>query len=209
MLPESSKNKMRYDLQIIASWIEPGSRVLDLGCGAGDLLRYLINHKNVNGSGIEHDESKVTECIAKGLSVLQGDINEEVLDYSDNTYDYAILSQTLQQVYEPDTLIRSMMRVAKKGIVSFPNFSHWRCRLQLMVTGFAPVTRQLPYEWYNTPNIRVITIKDFRKFTHEVGFRILKEVAINSQSENRYGRTIKFFPNFRATYGIYLIGNGL
>jgi methionine biosynthesis protein MetW len=200
---------MRYDLQIIASWIEPGSRVLDLGCGAGDLLRYLINHKNVNGSGIEHDESKVTECIAKGLSVLQGDINEEVLDYSDNTYDYAILSQTLQQVYEPDTLIRSMMRVAKKGIVSFPNFSHWRCRLQLMVTGFAPVTRQLPYEWYNTPNIRVITIKDFRKFTHEVGFRILKEVAINSQSENRYGRTIKFFPNFRATYGIYLIGNGL
>lgn len=208
MLPESSKHKMRYDLQIIASWIEPGSRVLDLGCGEGDLLKYLINHKNVNGSGIEHDESKVTECIAKGLSVLQGDINEEVLDYSDNTYDYAILSQTLQQVYEPDTLIRSMMRVAKKGIVSFPNFSHWRCRLQLMVTGFAPVTRQLPYEWYNTPNIRVITIKDFRKFTHGVGFRILKEVAINSQSENRYGRMIKFFPNFRATYGIYLIGNG-
>lgn len=199
---------MRYDLQIIASWIEPGSRVLDLGCGEGDLLRYLINHKNVNGSGIEHDESKVTACIAKGLSVLQGDINEEVLDYPDNTYDYVILSQTLQQVYEPDTLIRSMMRVAKKGIVSFPNFSHWRCRLQLLATGLAPVTRQLPYEWYNTPNIRVITIKDFRKFTHGVGFRILKEVAINTQSENRYGRMIKFFPNLRATYGIYLIGNG-
>ena len=199
---------MRYDLQIIAAWIEPGSRVLDLGCGEGDLLKYLINHKNVNGSGIEHDESKVAECISKGLSVLQGDINEEVLDYSDNTYDYVILSQTLQQVYEPDTLIRSMMRVAKKGIVSFPNFSHWRCRLQLMASGYAPVTRQLPYEWYNTPNIRVITIKDFRKFTHGVGFRILKEVAINTQSENRYGRMIKFLPNLRATYGIYLIGNG-
>ena len=199
---------MRYDLLIIASWIEPGSRVLDLGCGAGELLKYLINHKNVNGSGIEHDESKVAECISKGLSVLQGDINEEVLDYSDNTYDYVILSQTLQQVYEPDTLIRSMMRVAKKGIVSFPNFSHWRCRLQLMASGYAPVTRQLPYEWYNTPNIRVITIKDFRKFTHGVGFRILKEVAINTQSENRYGRMIKFLPNLRATYGIYLIGNG-
>ena len=199
---------MRYDLQIIASWIEPGSRVLDLGCGEGDLLKYLINHKNVNGSGIEHDESKVAECISKGLSVLQGDINEEVLDYSDNTYDYVILSQTLQQVYEPDTLIRSMMRVAKKGIVSFPNFSHWRCRLQLTATGYAPVTRQLPYEWYNTPNIRVITIKDFRKFTQGVGFRILKEVAINTQSENRYGRMIQFLPNLRATYGIYLIGNG-
>jgi len=199
---------MRYDLQIIASWIEPGSRVLDLGCGEGDLLKYLINYKNVNGSGIEHDEGKVTECIAQGLSVLQGDINEEVLDYSDNTYDYVILSQTLQQVYEPHTLIRSMMRVAKKGIVSFPNFSHWKCRLQLLATGFAPVTRQLPYEWYNTPNIRVITIKDFRKFANGIGFRILKEVAINTQSKNRYGRMIKIFPNLRATYGVYLIGNG-
>jgi methionine biosynthesis protein MetW len=204
-----SNHKVRYDLQIIASWIEPGTRVLDLGCGAGDLLKFLINHKRVKGSGIEHDEGKVADCIAKGLSVLQGDINEEVLDYPDNTYDYVILSQTLQQVYEPDTLIRSMMRVGKKGIVSFPNFSHWRCRWQLLTSGYAPVTRQLPYEWYNTPNIRVITIKDFRKFIHEVGFHILKEVAINTQSENRYGKAIKFLPNLRATYGIYLIGNGM
>jgi len=199
---------MRYDLQIIASWIEPGAKVLDLGCGGGDLLKFLINHKQVTGSGIEHDEAKVAECIEKGLSVLQGDINAEVLDYPDNTYDYVILSQTLQQVYEPDTLIKAMMRIGKKGIVSFPNFSHWRVRSQLFLTGYAPVTRQLPYEWYNTPNIRVITIKDFRKFTQEVGFTILKEVAINTQSENRYGKVIKVFQNLRATYGIYLIGNG-
>ena len=199
---------MRYDLQIIASWIEPGSRVLDLGCGAGDLLRFLIKHKQVKGSGIEHDEGKVADCIAKGLSVLQGDINQEVLDYPDNTYDYVILSQTLQQVYEPDTLIRSMMRIGKKGIVSFPNFSHWRCRLQLLTSGYAPITRQLPYEWYNTPNIRVITIKDFRKFVHEVGFHILREVAINTQSEDRYGKAINFLPNLKATYVIFLIGNG-
>ena len=199
---------MRYDLQIIASWIEPGSRVLDLGCGAGDLLKFLIHHQHATGSGIEHDEDKVAECIAKGVSVLQGDINSEVLDYPDNTFDYVILSQTLQQVYEPDTLIRSMMRIGKKGIVSFPNFSHWRSRLQLMSTGYAPVTRQLPYEWYNTPNIRVITIKDFRKFTHEVGFTILREAAINTQSEDRFGKVIKIFPNLRATYGIFLIGNG-
>jgi len=199
---------MRYDLQIIASWIEPGAKVLDLGCGEGDLLKFLINHKQVTGSGIEHDEGKVAECIAKGLSVLQGDINKEVLDYPDNTYDYVILSQTLQQVYEPDTLIRAMMRIGQKGIVSFPNFSHWRIRSQLFLTGYAPMTKQLPYEWYNTPNIRVITIRDFRKFTREVGFTILKEVAINTQSENRFGRVIKAFQNLRATYGIYLIGNG-
>ncbi len=203
-----SNHKMRYDLQIIASWIEPGSRVLDLGCGAGDLLKFLITHKQVTGSGIEHDEDKVAECIAKGLSVLQGDINDEVLDYPDNTFDYVILSQTLQQVYEPDTLIRSMMRIGKRGIVSFPNFSHWGIRLQLLLSGYAPISRQLPYEWYDTPNIRVITIKDFRKFTHGVGFTILKEIAINTQSENRFGKVIKFLPNLRATYGIFLIGNG-
>ena len=199
---------MRFDLQIIASWIEPGTRVIDLGCGQGELLKYLINHKNVTGSGIEHNESRVTLCIEKGLPVLQGDINEEVLDYPDNAFDYVILSQTLQQVYEPDTMIRSMLRIAKKGIVSFPNFSHWRCRLQLLSSGYAPVTRQLPYEWYNTPNIRVITIKDFRKFIHEVGFNLLKEVAINTQSQDRYGKAIKFLRNLRATYGIFLIGNG-
>ena len=199
---------MRFDLQIIASWIEPGSRVIDLGCGEGELLKYLITQKDVTGNGIERNESRVAQCIEKGLSVLQGDINAEVLDYPDNTFDYVILSQTLQQVYEPDTTIRSMLRIAKKGIVSFPNFSHWSCRWQLLSSGYAPVTRQLPYEWYNTPNIRVITIKDFRKFIHEVGFKILKEVAINTQSKNRYGKAISFLPNLRATYGLFLIGNG-
>ena len=199
---------MRYDLQIIASWIETRTRVIDLGCGEGNLLKYLITRKQVIGTGIERNEAKVADCIAKGLSVLQGDINEEVLDYPDNTFDYVILSQTLQQVYEPAALIRSMLRVGKKCIVSFPNFSHWGPRLQLLLSGFAPVTTQLPYEWYNTPNIRVITIKDFRKFIHEVGFNILKEVAIDTHSADRHGKAIRFFPNLRATYGIFLIGNG-
>ncbi len=198
---------MRYDLQIIASWIDPGSHVLDLGCGSGELLRFLINNKQVTGSGIELEEDKVARCIEKGLSVLQGDINEEVSDYPDQRFDYVILSQTLQQVYEPDTLIRAIMRIAKKGIVSFPNFSHWACRKQLLCSGYAPVTKQLPYQWYNTPNIRVITIKDFRKFIHDVDLKILNEVAINTHSQNRYGKIIKFLPNVRATYGIFLIGN--
>jgi len=199
---------MRYDLQIIASWIGAGSRVIDLGCGEGNLLKHLITRKQVIGTGIERNEAKVADCIAKGLSILQGDINEEVLDYPDDTFDYVILSQTLQQVYEPDTLIRDMLRIGKRGIVSFPNFSHWKPRLQLLLSGFAPVTKQLPYEWYNTPNIRVITIKDFRKFIQEVGLYILREVAIGTQAEDRYGKAIKIFPNLRATYGIFLIGNG-
>ena len=199
---------MRYDLQLIATWIKPESTVLDLGCGEGELLYFLKEKKQVTGTGIEHNEEKVAGCIAKGLTVLQGDINEEILDYPDNTFDYVILSQTLQQVYAPALLIHSLLRIGKKGIVSFPNFSHWKLRLQLLFTGYAPITRQLPYEWYDTPNIRVITIKDFRKFIQEVDSSILKEVAINTNSQDRRGNIIKFLPNLLATYGVFLIGKG-
>jgi len=197
---------MRFDLQIIASWIEKGSTVLDLGCGEGDLLYFLKQNREVKCTGIERKESRVARCIEKGLSVLQGDINTEVLDYPDDTFDYVVLSRTLQQVYEPPELIRSILRIGKKGIVSFPNFSYWRVRMQLLLTGYAPITRQLPYEWYNTPNIRVITLKDFRKFSKQVGFKILKEVAINSHSYDRSGKFIKFLPDLYSTYGIFLIG---
>ena len=206
---KSENGIIRFDLQIIASWIEPGSKVLDLGCGRGDLLYFLKKHKQVEGTGIEKVEVKVAQCIEKGLSVLQGDIIEEVLDYPDDTFDYVIVSQTLQQVFEPDKLIRSLLRIGKRGIVSFPNFSHWRVRLQLLSTGYAPITKQLPYEWYDTPNIRVITLKDFRKFSKEVGFKILKEVAINTNSHDRHGNIVTVLPNLRATYGIFLIGKDL
>ena len=197
---------MRFELQIIASWIKPGSKVLDLGCGEGDLLKFLKQNKNVNGTGIEHNEAKVAQCIEKGVPTLQGDINEEVLDYPGDTFDYVILSQTLQQVYKPSELIRSMLRIGKKGVVSFPNFSHWKVRLQLLLSGYAPITRQLPYEWYNTPNIRVITLKDLKKYSKEVGFKILKEASINTQNGQRWGSIIKVLPNLRATNGIFLIG---
>ncbi|MBU0485938.1 MAG: methionine biosynthesis protein MetW [Proteobacteria bacterium] len=196
---------MRFDLQLIADWIEPGSRVLDLGCGSGDLLFYLKKNKQVAGTGIENDEDKAAQCINKGLSVLQGDINEEVLDYPDNAFDYVILSQTLQQVYEPHKLISNLLKIGKKVIVSFPNFSNWRIRMQIFFTGYAPKSRQLPYEWYDTPNIRVITIKDFRRFVKKTGCRIINEVAINTHSHDRQGKIISFLSNLRATYGIFLI----
>lgn len=199
---------MRFDLEKIASFVLPGSTVLDLGCGDGDLLSYLEREIGVTGTGIEKSETKVAHCIERGLSVLQGDINKEVLDYPDGAFDYVILSRTLQQVYDPAGLIRSLLRVGKRGIVSFPNFGHWRVRMQLLGTGYAPVTRQLPYEWYDTPNIRVITLKDFRKFSKDVGFRILKLAAIISDFNGMDGHTVIFMPNLRATYGIFLIEKG-
>lgn len=197
---------MRFDLQVIASWVQPQSKVLDLGCGRGDLLAALKERKGVMGTGIERDEAKVSFCIERGLSVLQGDINKEILDYPDHTFDFAILSQTLQQVYEPAGLIREMLRIADKGIVSFPNFSHWRIRLELLLKGRAPISRALPYQWHDTPNIRVITLKDFRRYSREIGFRLLKEVAINTDHHDERGHVVSFLPNSRATYGIFLIG---
>jgi methionine biosynthesis protein MetW len=189
---------------IIASWIEPGSKVLDLGCGEGNLLYYLKNMKGIVETGIEIVKEKAVKCISKGLSVIQGDINEEILDYPENTFDYVILSQTLQQVYKPSDLIHSLLRIGMKGIVSFPNFSNWRIRLQLLTTGYAPITKQLPYEWFDTPNIRVITIKDFRKFSKKVNFDIAKEVAANSNN-GKVGGIVSFMPTLFAEYGIFLI----
>ena len=198
-------NGIRFDLQLIASWIEPGARVLDLGCGEGDLLHYLKVHKQVQGTGIEKEEGKVARCIARGLSVLQGDINAEVLDFSDLAFDVVVLSQTLQQVFEPDRLILSMLRVGQKAIVSFPNFSHWRVRAQLLTRGYAPVTPQLPYQWYDTPNIRVITLKDFERFSKEVGFEINKSLAVYTKNQEKEGQRVTFLPNLRATYGLFQI----
>ena len=198
-------NGIRYDLQLVASWIPNGARVLGLGCGDGALLHNLTANKQAQCTGIEIDEDCVASCIAKGLSVLQGDINEEIQDYPDDAFDYVILAQTLQQIYDPAPLIRDMLRIGRRGVVSFPNFSHWRVRLMLALTGHAPITPQLPYQWHDTPNIRVITLADFRRYARQVGFTILKEVAINTDREDRSGRTVRFWPDLLATYGLYLI----
>ncbi len=198
-------DSMRYDLQIIASWIENGSRVLDLGCGNGDLLAWLNTNKTIRATGIEKDKEKAAQCIARGLSVVQGDLNDEVDGYPDKSFDYVILSQTLQQVYEPARLLRSLARIGKRVVVSFPNFSHYSIRLQLLLKGRAPKNEQLPYSWYDTPNIRVITLDDFRIFARDVGYRIVEEAAINTHHHDNTGKTVQLFTNIRATYGIFII----
>lgn len=203
VLPDA--DNIRFDLRIIASTIEPGSRVLDLGCGNGDLLAWLADNKKVNGTGIEQDKTKAAACIARGLSVLQGDLNEEVDDYPDCCFDYVILSQTLQQVFEPARLLYSLARIGRKVIVSFPNFSHYSIRLQLLCKGIAPKNDQLPYSWYDSPNIRVITLKDFKKFALDVGYNIIREIAISSDPASSEGRIIRNFINIRAAYGVYII----
>jgi methionine biosynthesis protein MetW len=203
VFPETEQ--MRFDLQVIASWIDPGSKVLDLGCGNGELLAWLTVHKKVSGVGIEVDEEKAASCIANGLSVLQGDFNDEVDDYPDKRFDYVILSQTLQQVYEPARLLYSLSRIGRRFIVSFPNFSHFAIRLQLLLKGMAPKSEELPYNWYDTPNIRVITLKDFRNFARDVGYRIVEETAIKTDHHANYGSVVKSLSNLRATYGIFMI----
>jgi methionine biosynthesis protein MetW len=196
---------VRYDLSIIASWIEPGSSVLDLGCGSGRLLRTLTSTKSVRGTGIERDEDKVTRGIEKGLSILHGDINEEIRDYPDGHFDYVILSQTLQQVFDPARLIREMLRVGRRGVVSFPNFAFYRIRGQLLFRGRAPISRELPYEWYDTPNIRCITIRDFRRFCRREGFAIARETAVRTPHHHEQGVVVRFLPNLLATYGMFLL----
>ena len=204
MVSPDSEN-IRFDLRIIASMIDPECRVLDLGCGNGDLLAWLAANKNVIGTGVEQDKKKAAHCISRGLSVLQGDLNEEVEDYPDCSFDYVILSQTLQQVFEPARLLNSLARIGRKVIVSFPNFSHHSIRLQLLFKGVAPKSDELPYSWYDSPNIRVITLKDFRKFSRDVGYNILKEITISTNPANNEGSIIRYFTNIRATYGIYII----
>ncbi len=195
---------MRFDLQTIASWIKPRSRILDLGCGSGELLSYLHREKGVEGTGIEIDEDEVSQAILNGANVIHGDIHEEIRDYPSHAFDYVILSQTLQQVLKPAFLLHEMLRVGSMGVVSFPNFSFIRNRTFLLFRGRAPISRDLPYEWYDTPNIRIITLKDFHRFCRIFDFSILKYTAIRSSYDNK-GTKVRILPNLFASYGIYLL----
>jgi methionine biosynthesis protein MetW len=181
----------RADLSLIAEWIEAGSSVLDLGCGDGRLLYYLIKNKKVSGMGIEIDPQRMVSCIEKGIPVIEHDLNEKFEELGDQTYDYVILSQTIQEVLHPDLLIEEILRVGKYGIITFPNFGYYRVRLSLLFSGKMPKSKTLPYEWYDTPNIHLLTFEDFKNFCKKRGIKIIHTFYIIG---NHYKKR-PFFPN--------------
>ncbi len=175
----------RVDLLLIAEMVSAGARVLDVGCGDGTLLRLLSEKRGVDGRGIELSQAGVNSCVAQGLSVIQGDADTDLVHYPDLAFDFAILSQTLQATYSPRHVLEQLLRIGKRAVVSFPNFGHWRVRGQLLFGGQMPLTDNLPDHWYDTPNIHLCTIKDFRGLCKDVGARVERAVALNA-----YGRKL-------------------
>src|SRR3984893_17333505 len=170
----------RVDLLLVADMVEAKSRVLDVGCGDGTLLRLLAEEKGVDARGIELSQRGVNDCVAKGLSVIQGDADTDLADHPDNAFAYVILSQTLQATRQPLTVLEHMLRIGRHAIVSFPNFGHWRIRLQILFGGRMPMTRNLSCSWYDTPNIHFCTIQDFRELCTEIGVHMERAVALNA-----------------------------
>ncbi len=206
--PDGAIVRLLPEHKLIASLIEDGTRVMDLGCGEGDLLLSLKVSKGVRAEGIELSEACIQACVAKGLfNVQHGDLDVGLADYPDQSVDYVILSNTLQVLHRPMLLIREMARVGKKCIVSFPNFAHWQARLQLGLTGRMPKTDQLPYEWYETLNIHLTTILDFREFCRKAELRVLQEIPLRTSALGQY-KVVKFLPNLRADAAIFVLEDG-
>jgi methionine biosynthesis protein MetW len=174
-------SKIRADLQLIADMIEPGARVLDIGCGDGSLLEHLVYVKQVTGRGIELSQEGVNACVSLGLSVIQGDADRDLVDFPAGAFDYAILSQTLQATHDPRHVLEQLVRIGRRAIVSFPNFGHWRSRLYLLCRGRMPVTEALPASWYETPNIHFCTIRDFSALCEEVGVTVERALSLDVQ----------------------------
>ncbi len=189
---------IKAEHKIILGWITNEASVLDLGCGDGDLLARLINEKHVRAQGIELSESAIHRCVAKGLSVFQQDIDTGLSEYADNAFDYVILNQTLQQVKKPDFALKEALRVGKKVIVGFPNFVQTSARFQIFFKGRVPVTKALPYEWYDTPNLHFLGIADFKEYCKK------RSVCIENSAFIRKNGVIKLFPNLFAEIGLFI-----
>ena len=196
---------MKNEFQVIAELIEKEKKVLDVGCGDGTLMEFLKNNKNTNIRGLEISKSKVQECIAKGLTVIEGNAEKDLKQFPDKSFDYVVLSQTLQAFLNPELVINELLRVGKKAIVTIPNFGYWRIRLHLLFKGTMPITKTLPDEWYNTPNIHMCSIKDFFHFVKSRDIKIFKSLAINNQNASIVSDSNLTIKNFIADLGIFLI----
>ncbi|MBM3726616.1 MAG: methionine biosynthesis protein MetW [Acidobacteria bacterium] len=189
----------RSDAAIISELVEPGTKVLDLGCGDGELLAWLAEHKQVDARGVELQGPLVQKAIARGVSVYQGDLEQGLEDYPDHAFDYVILSQTLQQVMRPLNVLNQMMRVGRRCIVAFPNFGHWTVRVSHLLSGRAPQTQLFPYEWHDSPNIHFLTVQDFEMMTARERWRIERRIFLSG------GREVGWLPNLAAEIAVYLL----
>lgn len=198
-------NKIRFDLQILADLIKPNAKVLDIGCGSGELLYYLKKNKNIDGKGMEISHNAVSNALVRGLSVIQGNAEQDLAIYSDNSFDYAVLSQTIQATHNPPKILLEMLRIANFAIVSLPNFAHLQNRLEILFRGRMPVNKSIPYQWYETPNIHFCSIIDFEKLCDDLDLIIVKKIFLTNNH-----RLIGFFgkellANLLARYGLFLI----
>ena len=196
---------MKHEFRIIADLIEDNSRVIDVGCGDGVLMDFLKQNKNIDVRGLEISKDKVQKCISKGLTVIEGNAESDLKQFPNHSFDYAVLSQTLQAFLNPEIVINELLRVGKKAIVTIPNFGYWKVRLHLLIKGTMPVTETLPDQWYNTANLHMCTIKDFFNFATEKNFKIKSSLALSKEEVSEIKNSNLSFKNFFADLGIFII----
>jgi methionine biosynthesis protein MetW len=197
-----SENQIQLDYQVITSLVQPGARVLDLGCGDGELLAHLARARAAKVQGVELDEQSIYKCVAKGLSVFHSDIDSGLAGYPDQSFDVVILNESIQQVKKVDYVLEEALRVGRRVIVGFPNFAHYRVRWGLLFNGRSPTTPNLPFQWHNTPNLRFLSISDFHHYCMERGIKVLKAYYLGKK------KALHVLPNLRAFNAIFVISNG-
>jgi len=201
------KDFMKKEFKIISNLIEKNSRILDVGCGDGELMSFIFNNISQDVRGIEISKTNVQKCISKGLTVIEGDAESDLFQFPDSSFDFVVLSQTLQAFLNPEKVLDELLRVGKRAIVTIPNFGHWKVRIDLLFKGTMPVTKSLPHEWYNTPNLHMCTIKDFFNFCDNKKIKFIKSLALNQEKVLNISKSNLATRNFFSDLGIFLIEN--